>query len=81
MRKSVAIWAIAGLIVAGCWVAIAALAGPGVNLGQSTLVSITAPASLLGRRVPLSVTWFVVLNAVIYALIGLAASAARRFEA
>ena len=52
--------------------------GPNHNLGRWTVVAITAPASLLGRTIPLAYYWFILLNAVTYALFGLATEALRR---
>jgi len=50
---------------------------PNPNLGRSTLVAITAPASLLGRTIPLAYYWFILLNAATYALCGLAGEVLR----
>jgi hypothetical protein len=41
------------------------------NLSRSSLVAITAPASLLGRAMPLKYYWFILLNGVAYAVLGL----------
>ncbi len=79
MRK-LWIWALVGFVVACCWVAIGAIAGPSYNLGRSALVSITAPASFLGRRVALSFYWFILLNAVTYAVIGFGTEVVRRLH-
>jgi hypothetical protein len=37
-----------------------------------------APASLLGRRAPLAFYWFILLNAVTYAVVGLGMEVLRR---
>ena len=71
MIRNVGTWALIGFIVACCWVVIGIAVGLSYNLGHSTLVAITAPASFLGRRVPLSFYWFILLNAAIYAMVGL----------
>ena len=42
------------------------------NLGHSSIVAITAPASLLGRVMPLTYYWFIPLNGVAYLFVGLA---------
>ena len=71
MGRNIGIWTFIGFIVACGWVGIGIALGPSYNLGHSTLVSITAPASLLGRRVPLTFYWFILLNAATYAVVGL----------
>lgn len=77
MGQRIGLWALLGLVIACCWVLVGIIAGPGYNLGRSTLVAITAPASLLGRRIPLAFSWFILLNAGTYAVIGLAAEGLR----
>jgi len=79
MSRNVDIWALIGFIVACCWVVIGIALGPSYNLGRhSILVSITAPASFLGRRAPLTFYWFILLNAAIYAVAGLGTEFLRR---
>ena len=78
MGRNIGAWALVGFIVACCWVVIGMVVGPSYNLGRSTLVSITAPASFLGRRVPLTFYWFILLNAVVYAVVGLGTEVLRR---
>ena len=78
MSRNIGIWALIGLIVACCWVVIGIAIGPAYNLGHSTVVSITAPAAFLGRRVPLSLYGFVLLNAAMYAVAGLGTEFLRR---
>jgi hypothetical protein len=79
MNRMVSVWMVIGLAVACCWVVVGLLIGPtSYNLGHSTLVAITAPASLVGRKMPLGVVWFVLLNGGIYALVGLAIALMRR---
>ena len=51
---------------------------PNPALGRSAIVAITAPASLIGRKMPLAYYWFILLNAAIYALFGLATELLRR---
>ena len=72
MNRRISLWLLIGLIVAGCWVVVGLVAGPSYNLGRSTVVAITAPASLLGRRVPLGMAWFILLNGSLYAIVGVA---------
>jgi hypothetical protein len=79
MRQTVSMWMLIGLAVACCWAVVGLLIGPtSYNLGHSTVVVITAPASLVGRKMPLGVVWFVLLNGGIYALVGLAIELIRR---
>ena len=78
MGRNIGIWALVGFTVACCWVVIGIVAGPSYNLGRSTLVSITAPASFLGRRVAVTFYWFILLNAAIYAVAGLGTEVVRR---
>jgi hypothetical protein len=78
MSRNIGVWALIGFIVACCWVVIGIAVGPSYNLGHSTVVSITAPASFLGRRVPLSFYWLILLNAAIYAVVGLGTEFLRR---
>ncbi len=78
MNRMITLWMLTGLAVACCWVAIGLLIGPTQNLGHSTFVAITAPASLLGRKMPLGVVWFILLNGCLYALIGFAITRFRR---
>ena len=70
MGRNICTWALTGLFVACCWVLVGVALGPGYNLGHSMIVSITAPASFLGRRLPLTFYWFILLNAAVYAGIG-----------
>jgi hypothetical protein len=76
--RNIGMWARIGIVVACSWVGIGIALGPSYNLGHSTLVSITAPASLLGRKVPLSVYWLILLNAAVYAVVGLGMEFLRR---
>jgi len=78
MRRRIGFWLLLGIVVASCWVAIVALAGPTYNPGRSTIAAITAPASLLGRRMPLGVLWFVILNGGLYGVLGLTVEMLRR---
>ena len=79
MNLMVSLWILIGLAVACCWVVVGLFIGPaGYNLGHSTLAAITAPASLVGRKMPLGVVWFVLLNGGLYALVGLTIGLVRR---
>lgn len=81
MKHRIGLWALSGFAVACCWVIYSLVAGPDANLGRSTFVAITAPASYLGRSVPLAYYWFILLNAATYALFGLATELLRRHPA
>ena len=70
MTRRIGLWMLIGLAVAGCWAAIAAFVPPAYNPGRFPVMTITAPASLLGRRMPLSELWFIILNGGIYAVVG-----------
>jgi hypothetical protein len=74
MKRRLGLWALMGLAVALCWFLITLMLGPGSasNLGRSPIVAVTAPAILLGRAMPLAYYWFILLNGLAYALIGLA---------
>ena len=73
MTRRLGLWALVGLIVACCWVIIGMTVAPHYNLGRSTFVLVTAPASYVGRKIPLAFYWFILLNAVAYVIVGLAA--------
>jgi hypothetical protein len=72
MKRRILLWTLIGFAVACSWVLYGLGPGNGLNLGRWTIVAITAPASLLGRSVPLTYYWVVLLNGAIYALVGLA---------
>jgi hypothetical protein len=78
MKRRIGMWALSGFVVACCWVIFSMVAGPSVNLGRSAIVAVTAPASYLGRSMPLAYYWFILLNAALYALVGLAIELVRR---
>ncbi|HEU4416810.1 MAG TPA: hypothetical protein VFT65_18615 [Candidatus Angelobacter sp.] len=78
MKRRIGLWALIGLAVAFFWFAFGLFTWPNYNLGRSTIVAITAPASLIGRSMPLAYCWFILLNAGMYALIGLATELLRR---
>ena len=70
MNRTIGLWLLLGLIVACCWAVAAFVVGPSYNFGRSTVVAITAPAVLLGKRMPLGVAWFILLNGSLYAVVG-----------
>ena len=73
MLRRICFWGLAGLGVACFWVTFGILAGPNSNIGVWTIAAITAPASLLGRAVPLAYHSFALLNAACYGVLGLCA--------
>ena len=78
MKHRLGMWVLSGFVVACCWVILGMVVGSNINLGRSAIVAITAPAAYLGRRMPLAYYWFILLNAAIYALLGLAIELVRR---
>jgi hypothetical protein len=78
MTKRISLWALTGFAVAFCWFIYSTATAPNPNLARWTIVAITAPASLIGRAMPLAYYWFILLNAAIYALFGLATELFRR---
>jgi hypothetical protein len=83
MKQRIALWTLAGFIVACAWVLFLAAIGPATGLRLESgrffwaIAEVTAPASLL-RHFPLKDYWFVLLNAVIYGLAGFAVELLRR---
>jgi hypothetical protein len=77
MKRRIALWALVGLAVASAWVIFGLLTWPHYNLGRWTITAITAPSALLGRMIPLSYYWFILLNGICYAVVGLATELAR----
>ena len=78
MKRRIVYWALSGFAVAMFWFVVGLFTWPNYNLGRSVFVAITAPASLIGRTMPLAYYWFILLNAAIYALIGLTVELLRR---
>jgi len=78
MKQRIGLWALSGFVVACFWVIYGLATWPNQNLGHSAFVAITAPASLLGRTMPLAFYWFILLNAVAYALFGFTTELLRR---
>jgi hypothetical protein len=73
MVRTVVYWALAGFVVAWGWVMFGARQGFHANFGKWVIVSVTAPASIVGRSMNMPVTWyqFILLNAAMYAVAGL----------
>jgi hypothetical protein len=78
MNRRIMMWGLLGLSVAFSWALIGIFAGPDFNVGRSTLAAVTAPVSLLGRKMPLGVEASILLNGCIYALLGLVIETTRR---
>ena len=78
MARRISLWALIGIMVACCWIFIGLLVGPTYNLGKSTIAAITAPASLIGRRMPLGMVWFILLNGGLYGIVGLSIEPLRK---
>jgi hypothetical protein len=74
MKYRIAIWAIAGFLVAGGWALYAlASAPPALGLGDPLLplVQLTCPIAILGASYSISVYSALLANAATYALAGL----------
>lgn len=78
MNRRITVWGLLGLLVAFSWALIGVFAGPEFNAGRSTLAAVTAPVSVLGRKMPLGVESTILLNGCLYALFGLVVETARR---
>jgi hypothetical protein len=79
MKQKIILWALAGFLVAGCWGLYGIIMGPLTNQNVNwTLAAITAPASLIGRAMPLKYYWFILLNGAAYTFFGLMAELMRR---
>lgn len=72
MKRRIGLWTLSGFTVACFWVIYGMITFPNPSFGRMAIVAISAPASLLGRAVPLAYYWFILLNAAAYALVGLA---------
>jgi hypothetical protein len=80
MKYRIAIWAIAGFLVAGFWALFAVATFPSVERMRDvwTLVSLTCPIAIAGMHYPISVYETVAANAVTYMLVGLTVEALRQ---
>lgn len=72
MKRRISLWALLGSSVACFWFLYVIATAPNPGLMHSSILVITAPASLLGRSMPLAYYTFILLNGCFYALIGLA---------
>jgi hypothetical protein len=73
MKRRISLWALIGSAVASFWVLYGLATAPNPSLMQSSALAITAPASFLGRTMPLAYYTFILLNGCFYALLGLTA--------
>jgi hypothetical protein len=82
MKRTIALWASAGFIVACAWVVFFAVTAPHPYSEHTfwMVVDITAPASLL-RAYPVKFYWFILLNAFAYAVVGFGTGMFRRAPA
>ena len=71
MVLRVIVWAVVGIGVACGWMYYGITTGAGQNIGAWTVVAITAPATLIGREIPLAYSTIAFINGAIYAVIGL----------
>jgi hypothetical protein len=54
MKRRISLWAFIGFAVAFVWFLVGLFTWPNYNLGRWTIVAVTAPASLVGRTMPLA---------------------------
>jgi hypothetical protein len=66
------LWVLIGATVACFWALFAVVIGPRFNLGHSTVVALTVPASWFWRSRPVTYYEVMLLNAAVYGLVGLA---------
>ena len=83
MTRKIALWFLVGFAVACAWVVLMMSLGPATMLRLEhgryfwTVADITAPVALL-RHYPLKYYWAVLLNALIYAVVGFGIELVRR---
>jgi hypothetical protein len=81
MRYRIAMWALAGFLLAGFWALFAVASFPSTPERMRdmwTVICITCPVAILGMHYHISLSVTLVTNAVIYGLVGLAVEALRR---
>ena len=81
MRYRIAMWAIAGFLLAGFWALFAIATFPSTTERMRdvwTVVCITCPVAIVGMHYPISLYLALVANAVTYGFIGLAVEALRK---
>ena len=80
MKRRIGLWALCGAVVASCWVLYSLASWSDLGPAYRIAAEITAPASLIGKSIPLAYYWFIVLNALVYALLGTAVEPFRRLR-
>lgn len=80
MKYRIAMWAGAGLLIAGFWGIYFAWASKNMPIEPIvyTLASVTCPVAIAGRYFPLSLYLVLAANAATYALVGLIVEMLRR---
>jgi len=80
MKYRIAMWASAGVFVAGCWVLYAFATFPSTERMRDMwiLISVTCPVAIAGRHYPIGLYEVLAANAVTYSLAGLIFEALRR---
>lgn len=80
MKYRIAMWAIAGFLVAGFWAIFALATFPSVERMRDvwTLVSLTCPIAIAGMHYPISVYETLAANTITYMLVGLTVEALRQ---
>jgi tellurite resistance protein TehA-like permease len=80
MKYRIAMWAVAGLIVAGGWAIYFLVASKDHSIEPivSTLVRLTCPVAIVGSHYPVSLDSALVVNVATYALVGLVLETLRR---
>ncbi|HXC96127.1 MAG TPA: hypothetical protein VNU92_10515 [Edaphobacter sp.] len=83
MRNRIALWAVAGFVVAAFWIFFTYAISPvttGPMHGLRLLAGITCPISLASFR-PIGLSWVLIANTATYALVGLIVETVRKFRA
>ena len=80
MKYRIAMWASAGLLVAGGWGLYFARVSKDIPVATIvyTLARVTCPVAIAGEHFPLSLYWVLVGNVATYALVGLIVETLRR---
>ena len=81
MRYRIALWAIAGFLLAGFWALFASATFPSTPERMSdvwTVVCITCPVAIVGMHYPINLYVTLVANAVMYGFVGLTVEALRK---
>jgi hypothetical protein len=81
MKHRIAIWAIVGFLVAGCWAVFAAATFPSTSeriRDVWTFVCITCPIAIAGMHHRISLYEVLVANTITYGFVGLAVETLRK---